>query len=63
MNYIVPGVRSQETLNFYYNAILDWNSLPVPIKQIGNKTGFKEAVESHLLDISRHRENDDFINI
>ena len=63
LNYTVPRVGSQGTSNFYYNAILDWNSLPVPIKQISNKSGFKEAVKSHLLEVARQRENDDFINI
>ena len=61
MNYLVPRVGSQGSSNFYYNAILDWNSLPVPIKQISSKPTFKEAVKSHLLDVARHREIDDFI--
>ena len=62
MNYLVPRVGSQGISNFYYNAILDWNSLPVPIKQISSKPTFKESVKSHLLDMARNRENDDFIN-
>ena len=33
MIFLVPTVASQGTSNFYYNAILDWNALPVPIKQ------------------------------
>ena len=61
MNYLVPRVGSQGSYNFYYNAILDWNSLPVPIKQISSKPTFKEAVKSHLSDVARHREIDDFI--
>ena len=62
MNYLVPRVGSQGTSNFYYNAILDWNALPVPIKQISTKSSFKENVKSHLLDIARQRENDNFTN-
>ena len=63
MNYIVPRVGSQGTSYFYYDAILDLNSLPVPIQQISNKTGLNKSVKYHLLDAARHRENDDFINI
>ena len=63
LNFLVPRVGSQGTSNFYYNAILDWNSLPVQIKQINNKSIFKENIKSHLLAKARHTENDDFINV
>ena len=61
MNNLLPRVGSQGSSNFYYNAILDWNSLPVSIKQISSKPTFKEAVKSHLWDVARHRGIDDFI--
>ena len=60
MNYLVPRIGSKASSNFYYNAILDWNRLPVHIKILQNKSSFKEAVKSHLLMEARQRENEDF---
>ena len=43
------------SLTFYYNAILDWNSLPDDIKSITNKS-YKTAVKRHLLTAGQSRE-------
>jgi hypothetical protein len=44
--------------SFVYNAILDWNNLP--IKNISNKPAFKSAVKNYLKITARNRELDDF---
>ena len=48
MNFQVPRVGSYNKSNFYYNAILDWNSLPVNIRCVRNRESFKIAVKEHL---------------
>ena len=54
-------VGSYNKSNFYYNAILDWNSLPVNIKCVRNRESFKIAVKEHLTQTARERENSVFI--
>ena len=61
MNFQVPRVGSYNKSNFYYNAILDWNSLPVNIKCVRNRESFKIAVKEHLTQTARERENSVFI--
>ena len=40
-NFHVPCADSYIKKTFYYNAIKDWNSLPINIKNIENKNMFK----------------------
>ena len=61
MNFQVPRVGSHNKPIFYYNAILDWNSLPVIIKCVRNRESFKIAVKEHLTQTARERENSVFI--
>ena len=61
MNFQVPRVGSYNKSNFYYNAILDWNSLPVNIECVRNRECFKIAVKEHLAQTARERENSVFI--
>ena len=42
------NTRSANSLDF--NAIKDWNNLPTTIKQIRNKTHFKQSVKKHLIE-------------
>ena len=43
-----------------FYAILDWNNLPIKIKNISNKPAFKSAVKNYLKITARNRELDDF---
>ena len=61
MNYFVPHVKGQTSKSFFYNSILDWNSLPNNIKGIPNKPLFKKAVKSHLARCSEAHELADFV--
>lgn len=47
-NFLVPRIGGAESGSFFYNAILDWNALPVDIKALKNKDAFKAAVKIHL---------------
>ena len=44
-NSVVPSIKGCDSHTFYYNAILDWNSLPDDIKSITNKSSYKTAVK------------------
>ena len=57
-NFIVP---SYKTCTFYYNAIKDWNTLPVSIKNISSKPLFKTSLKQHLQNQSLRDANADFI--
>ncbi len=37
MNFVVPNVKGEESKQFYYNAIKDWNKLPIELKACKNK--------------------------
>ena len=62
LNFQVPRVGTHNKSNFYYNAILDWNSLPVNIKSLRSRGSFKTAVKEHLTERAREKENSDFIH-
>ena len=32
-NFVVPNVNGTTSTTFYFNAIKDWNSLPIPLKK------------------------------
>ena len=49
-NSVVPSIKVCDSHKFYYNAILDWNSLPDDIKSITNKSSYKTAVKNASLD-------------
>ena len=49
LNFVVTSIKGCDSHTFYYNAILDWNSLPDDIKSITNKSFYKTAVKRHLL--------------
>ena len=62
LNFNVPRPRvgTYNSSNFYYHAILDWNSLPLEVKSANNKTGFKSMVKAHLAQEAQRRENSEF---
>lgn len=51
-NFWVPPVKSNQKNTFYYNGIIDWNSLPNNIKCIKNLDRFKNSVNDHLMENS-----------
>jgi hypothetical protein len=45
----------------FHNAIRDWNSLPISIKNVNNKEAFKNAVKEFLkIEAGRREENEYF---
>ena len=57
---LVPSGSTYNKSSFVYNAILDWNNLPINIKNISNKPAFKSAVKNYLKITARNSELDDF---
>ena len=47
-NFVIPKKSTVISGSFYYNAIMDWSSLPSAIKSISNKSAFKKSVRTHL---------------
>jgi hypothetical protein len=45
--FLVPSGNTCNKNSFVYNAILDWNNLPINIKNISNKPAFKSAVKNN----------------
>ena len=45
LNFSTPNTNLCSTNSFSYNAIGDWNSLPISIKNVNNKEAFKNAVK------------------
>jgi hypothetical protein len=44
LNFITPNANLCSTNSFSYNAIRDWQSLSISIKNVNNKEAFKNAV-------------------
>ena len=42
-NFVIPKKANVISGSFYYNAIMDWSSLPSAIKSISNKSAFKKT--------------------
>ena len=61
MSFQLPSVNTYTKSSFYFNAIKDWNSMPLEIKEIRNRTSFKAAVKAHLTENARNRELNEFI--
>jgi hypothetical protein len=49
LNFITPNANLCSTNSFSYNAIKDWNSLPISIKNVNNKEAFKNAVKDFFI--------------
>jgi len=47
-NFHIPRIGSYTKHSFFYQATLDWNSLPSQIKSMTVKFTFKSAVKKHL---------------
>ena len=58
--FLVPSGNTCNKVSFVCNAILDWNNLPINIKNISNKPAFKLAVKNNFKITARNRELDDF---
>ena len=50
LNFVIPKKSTVISGSFYYNAIMDWSSLPSAIKSISNKSAFKKSVRTHLMN-------------
>ena len=62
MNFQLPSVNSHTKSSFYFNAIKDWNMLPLEVKEHRNRNSFKDAVKAHLTERARSRELDEFLH-
>ena len=59
LTFITPNAKCS-TNSFSYNAIRDWNSLPISIKNVTNKEAFKNAVKEFLKFEARRREKNEY---
>ncbi len=41
-NFVVPNVKGAEGNTFYFNAMKDWNQLPIELKTCENNVSFKK---------------------
>ena len=60
-NFVLPSVCGAAATPFYYNAIKDWNSLPLDVKQKRSFNGFKSAAKQYLRTQLKLMETDHFI--
>ena len=60
-NCHVPSADSFIKKTFYYNAIKDWNSLPIDIRNIKNKNMFKKKLKCYLLEKMKITESIDYV--
>ncbi len=61
MNFVVPNGKGAESDTFYYNAIKDWNKLPIELKICENIASFKQGLKSHLLQMVTEEADRDFL--
>ena len=61
INFIVPNSKLSSKNTFTYQAISDWNKLPISIKSITNKEQFKKGVKDFLHLEARMREDNEYI--
>ena len=47
-NFVLPSLCVAAATTFYYNAIKDWNSVPLDVKQKRSFNGFKSAAKQYL---------------
>ena len=60
-NFVVPSVSGAAATTFYYNAIKDWNSLPLDVKTKRNFNSFKGTAKTHLRSQLQLTDADNFI--
>ena len=48
LDFRLPSIKLCQDQTFYFNVIKDWNNLPTTIKQIRNRTSFKQSENKHL---------------
>ena len=60
-NFVVLSVSGVAATTFYYNAIKDWNSLPLDVKTKSNFNSFKGAAKTHLRSQLQFKEVDNYI--
>jgi hypothetical protein len=52
-NFVVPNVNGMTSTTFYFNAIKDWNSLPIPLKSTKIFQSFKSGVKEFIINRCR----------
>jgi hypothetical protein len=53
-NFVIPKIIGNESSCFFYNAIKDWNALPVETKELPTKCSLKKTVKSFLASKTRN---------
>ncbi len=49
-NFVVPNIKGAEGNTFYFNAIKDWNQLPLELKACENTVSFKKSRKKKISD-------------
>ena len=57
LDFIVPRVKTCQSSTFYFNAINDWNELPLSIKESKCKDNFKRNVKTFFLEKGLSKQN------
>ena len=60
-NFVVRSVSGVAATTFYFNAIKDWNSLPLDVKTKSYFNSFKGAAKTHFRSQLQLTEADNFI--
>ena len=62
LDFRLPSIKLCQDQTLYFNVIKDWNNLPTTIKQIRNRTSFKQSENKHLMgDLKLCEESSFFI--
>ena len=57
LNFIVPKVKTCQSSTFYFNAIRDWNEVPLSLKETKCKDDFKSNIKAFLLERGLSKKN------
>ena len=57
LNFIVPKVKTCQSSTFYFNAIRDWNEVPLSLKETKCKDNFKSNIKAFLLERGLSKKN------
>ncbi len=58
---VFPNVKGAEGSTFYFNAIKEWNKLPMELKTCENTASFKRRLKKHLLQTAAEEVDRDFV--
>ena len=60
-NFLVPSVNGPASKTFYFNAIKDWNNLPMNLKKLKQEHAFKAGVKDCLFELQNIQFQRDFL--